>query len=254
VETLGVSHDNAWLQKSLDCLRTATDHAQGRYPVSVGHLRGPTDILFAALGAQPFLLACCDDPDQVRHLAALATRAWRVAACTQQAVIPTYHGGYVLRWFGLWAPGPAAWLQDDASGMLSPDFYRDLFLAAIGQALVFPYSVMHLHSTSLHIVDLLLDAPGLRAININMDPAGVSLDRAMPVLQRIQQHGKGLILSRDLYQNFTLDEFDDIVDVLSPRGLCVWLDAHSIEEAQAVLAKAKERCLTGRRHDIPVRK
>jgi len=243
IQSISVSPDNRWLQTSIDFLRAAARHAAGRYPVSVGHLRGPSDILFAMLGSESFLLSFYDQPERIQTLAHMAASAWMDAAQSQLHAVPRFYSGYVLRWFGIWAPQPAVWYQEDASTMISRDFYKDLFLASTRRALVFPYSVFHLHSPSLHIVDLILEAnlPNLRAFNINMDPTGISIDKAIPVLQRIQEHGKALILSKDLYENFTLKEYEEILKALSPRGLCVWLDGKTIEEAHEILSLAKEQ-------------
>ena len=243
IQTLFVSRENHWLKASIDFLRVAARHAAGRYPVSVGHLRGPTDILFAMLGSESFLLSFYDQPERIQTLAHLAASAWMDAAKSQLEVVPPFYSGYVLRWFGIWAPKPTVWYQEDASTMISREFYQDLFLASARRALVFPYSVFHLHSPSLHIVDLILkaDLPNLKAFNINMDPTGISIDKAIPVLQRIQEHGKALILSKDLYENFTLKEYEQILQALSPRGLCVWLDGKTVEEAHEILCLAKEQ-------------
>ncbi|MFN8007550.1 MAG: hypothetical protein U0V70_11100 [Terriglobia bacterium] len=243
IQSLSVSADNPWLEASLNFLKTAAGHAAGRYPVSVGHLRGPTDILFAMLGSELFFLSFYDQPEKIRTLAHMAAHAWTEAVRAQSSVVPLYHGGYVLRWFGLWAPQPTVWYQEDASTMISGEMYRDLFLAATREAMILPYTTFHLHSPSLHIVDLILEAnlPNLRAFNINMDPAGIPIEQAIPILQRIQARQKALILSKDLYENFTLEEYREILNGLSPRGLCVWLDGQSVEQACEILALAKEQ-------------
>ena len=248
IQSISVSPDNRWLRTSLDYLRDVARHAAGRYPVCVGHLRGPTDILFAMLGSESFFLAFYDQPERIQALAHMAASAWGDAAKAQLQAVPRFHNGYVLRWFGIWAPAPTVWYQEDTSTMISREFYRDLFLASTRSALVFPYSVFHLHSPSLHIVDLILEInlPNLRAFNINMDPTGISIDQAIPVLKRIQEHGKALILSKDLYDNFTLKEYAEILKALSPRGLCVWLDGKTIEEAHEILSLAKEQTVTSR--------
>jgi hypothetical protein len=248
IQSIVVSPDNRWLQTSIDFLRAAARHAGGRYPVCVGHLRGPTDILFAMLGSESFFLAFYDQPEKIQVLAHRAASAWVNAAKAQLNAVPRFHSGFVLRWFGLWAPAPTVWYQEDASTMISRDFYQELFLPSTRSALIFPYSVFHLHSPSLHIVDLILEAdlPNLKAFNINMDPTGISIDKAIPVLQRIQKHGKALILSKDLYENFTVREYEEILKALSPRGLCVWLDGKTIEEAHEILSLAKEQTMKSR--------
>jgi hypothetical protein len=195
------------------------------------------------LGSESFFLAFYDQPERIQALAQMAASAWVDVAKAQLHAVPRFHGGYVLRWFGIWAPAPTVWYQEDASTMISREFYKDLFLSSAWSAMVFPYTLFHLHSESLHIVDLILEAdfPNLKAFNINMDPTGISIDKTIPVLQRIQEHGKALILSKDLYENFTLKEYEEILNALSPRGLCVWLDGKTIEEAHEILSLAKDQ-------------
>jgi hypothetical protein len=235
------SEDNPWVQKLLEVVQTVVDYAAGRYAVGISHLRGPTDILIALLGPERFFLSFFDDPELIRRLARQAASVWLKVTRSQAKVIPAYRGGYGMRFYGLWAPARAACLQDDTSVMMSLDHYRQFFLDPIRTMSVFPYSMVHLHIPSLHIAETLAGLPNMRAINLTFDSQEITLQRAMPTLQRLQARKMPLILTKDAYEGFYLTEYEEILDGLSPQGLCVHLKADSVEEGRAVMAYVRER-------------
>ncbi len=236
ITDISVSPDNPWLGKLLEAMRTVVDYVGGRYGVSIGHMRGPTDILVALLGSEPFSLALYDDPERITRLAKQAAGIWLHVARSMAEIVPPYRGGYVMRQFGLWSPGPSVWLQDDTSSMMSLSHYRQFFLEPMRARSVFPYGVLHLHIQSLHIAETLVSVRNIRAINVYFDSPLVSLHDAMPVLRRLQERRMPLILAKTVYEGLTLEEYREILDSLSPNGLSVHLKAASIEEGREVMA------------------
>lgn len=235
------SGDNPWFQKLLDIQRAVVAHVGGRYAVGISHMRGPTDVLSALFGSARFFGMFFDQPDRVSRLAAQVAQVWQQVVQAQTAVVPAYRGGYGVRQFGLWAPERAVWLQDDTSSMMSLDHYRRFFLGPMRTMSAYPYGVLHLHIPSLHLAETLAEVPNVRAINLYFDAPNVSLQDAMPVLQRLQARGMSLILAKDVYQGFTMDEYDEIVDGLTPRGLSVHLAAASAQEGRAVMEAVRRR-------------
>jgi len=245
-QAIRFSPDNPWFRRLLAVQEAVVAHAAGRYPVSMSHLRGPTDILSAMLGSQPFLTALMDEPERVARLAQGAAQVWRAVAAAQEAVVPAYRGGYAIRQFGLWSPGRSVWLQDDTSSMMSLRHYRRTFLELMRTMSVYPFGVLHLHAPSLHIAETLADLPNIRAINVYFDSPAVTLQTALPALQRLQARRMPLILAKDVYAGFTLAEYREIMDGLSPNGLSVHLKAESVEEGRAVMAKTQAQQKAGR--------
>ena len=236
VQEIRFDEANPWFRQLLDVQVAVVEHAAGRYPVSLSHLRGPTDILSAMLGSQPFLTALVDEPERVARLARDVAEAWRRVAQAQETLVPAYQGGYAIRQFGLWSPGRSVWLQDDTSGMMSLRHYRRLFLAPMQTMSAYPFGVLHLHAPSLHLAETLAAVPNIRAINVYFDAPAVTLQAAMPILRRLQARQMLLILAKDVYAGFSLEEYREILDGLSPRGLSVHLKADSVEEGRAVMA------------------
>ena len=241
IENIPWSEDNPWFQKLLEVVQTVVDYVDGRYPVSISHLRGPADVLVALLGSEHFFLSFYDDPKLILRLARQAASVWLEVARAQTKIIPAYRGGYGIEFYGLWALGQAVWLQDDTSVTMSLDHYRRFFLDPMRTMSVFPYSTFHLHIPSLHIAETLADLPNVRAINLTFDSPTITMQHAMPTLQRLQARKMPLILTKDVYEGFSWAEYEEILDGLSPRGLSVHLKANSVEEGQAVMAHIRER-------------
>lgn len=241
IENISCPEDNPWLKKLLEVLQTVVDYAAGRYAVSLSHLRGPTDILIALLGSQRFFLSFFDDPERITRLAGQAAEVWLKVVRAQMEIVPAYRGGYGMRQFGLWAPERAVWLQDDTSGMMSLEHYCRFFLDPMRRMSSLPYGVLHLHIPSLHLAEMLAEVANIRAINLYFDSATVTLQDAMPTLKRLQARGMPLILAKDVYEGFSLAEYEEIMDGLSPGGLSLHLKADSVEEGRAVMRFVQER-------------
>jgi hypothetical protein len=235
------SQDNAWFKKLLDVLQTVVDYVAGRYAVGFSHLRGPTDILVAMLGSARFFAAFYDEPDLVHRMARQAAEVWLRVVQAEAEIVPPYRGGYGMRQFGLWSPDRAVWLQDDTSCMMSLGHYRQFFLAPMRLMSVFSYGVLHLHIPSLHVAETLAEVPNVRAINLYFDDQKITLQDAMPTMQRLQARKVPLILAKDVYEGFSQDEYDEILDGLSPRGLSVHLRAESVAEGRMVMAYVREK-------------
>jgi hypothetical protein len=235
VTSIAFDEQNPWFQVLLDVIETVVDYADGRYAVGLSHLRGPTDVLAALLGTTGLFAGFYDAPERIASLADQVATVWLNVAWAEAEIVPRYRGGYGVRQFGLWAPDLAPWLQDDTSSMMSVDHYRQLFLQPMERISTFPYGVLHLHIPSLHLAEMFAEVPNVRAINLYFDSPTVSLADAMPVLQRLQARRMPLILAKDVYEGFALEEYREILDGLSPRGLSVHLKATSIAQGRAVM-------------------
>ena len=85
--------------------------------------------------------------------------------------------GYVNP-FGIWAPGTVVRTQCDATAFLSAGHYAEWYLPydeRICEAV--DYSIIHLHSCSLHTVDVLLEVERPHAIQVTL---GVGAQRPVP--------------------------------------------------------------------------
>jgi hypothetical protein len=236
LELLETRWSLAWQEAAIGFIRALAESSSGRFPVAGPFLRGPADVVAALLGTERLCFEFHDHPQQIHRLARLCAEAWVEAARLIYKHIPPYHDGYVDAGRWLYAPGPSAYSSEDATALLSARVYREFFLP-YNQVIVdtFPYGYIHRHSASVQNLAALLDLRTSWAIEVTMDPNGPGLAEMLPIFQQIQEHGRPLIV-------FGLDdeaEVATLVSVLSPRGLCVFPQADTEEQARALLAAAR---------------
>lgn len=208
--------DNPWLEKFREGTRMLVERANGRYPIVQPLMRGPVDMMASALGHDRMVLAFLDHPDGAQILLNHCTDLFIGLAETHLSLAPPFHGGYTD--YGIWAPGPIIRTQADNAVLLSPRLYRERFLPCYARIFRrFEYSVIHLHSGCLHIVDDLLEQEELNAIQVSIDfPGGPLAEEVLPVLERMHQK-KPLILTGAV----TDRALRLLLDTLSPAGLCL---------------------------------
>ena len=213
----GVPADSdPWLTRFRQGTALLAGRAGGRFPVIQPLMRGPLDMMAAALGHEAMATAFYDDPGLGRELLALCTDIFVALARQHVAQAPGFLGGDVT--FGLWAPGRAIRTQLDNAVLLSPRLYQDCFLPHDSRVFdSFDLVVMHVHSGCLHIVDALLSAPELDAIQVSIDfPGGPLLSDILPALERIQGR-KPLIVTGPA----TEDEIERTLSLLPPAGVAL---------------------------------
>ena len=154
----GPADDDPWLTRFRQGTALLAERAGGRFPVIQPLMRGPLDMMAAALGHEAMATAFHDDPGLARELLTLCTDIFLALAWQHVGLAPGFLGGDVT--FGLWAPGRAIRTQLDNAVLLSPRLYRDCFLPHDSRVFdCFDLVVIHVHSGCLHIVDALLSAP-----------------------------------------------------------------------------------------------
>jgi hypothetical protein len=145
--------------------------------------------------------------------------------------LPLWGGGWFDAQYCLWAPGPIARLQEDASAVFSPTLYNRL-VAPADRLLArhFPCAFMHLHSTSMFLLDAFLEIEELRCFEINNDAAGPPLGTMVPFFQRVQRAGRSLLVRGA----FTPEELRLLLGSLEPRGLMLLVMVRDAREVDAL--------------------
>jgi len=185
---------DAWL----DCMRRETERiASAVEPdcwVSPSILRGPSDALAALRGMTGFFMDLHDNPGAVETAARRANDVLMRLLDLHYSIVPPKMGGYG-QFFGYWAPGKTAMLQEDALGMVSPAVYRDIFMplnAAIVKQLG-SHVLFHFHSTGFkHYADV-MEIPGLAGVEMSMETIGPGLLEMVPVFQWILERTRLLL-------------------------------------------------------------
>ena len=240
-EELGLSWDQA-LQKRLDCgnpwfikqrqfLDALVRRADGRYPVSPGPELGPTDLHAVLRGHYQSILDLTDEPAKSAELLLRLGHAFVEFFRESWKRLPAFHGGYFDAQYQLWAPGPIVRMQEDATAVCSPGLYRRI-VQPVDRMISrqFACSFIHLHSTSLFLLDAFLDIQELRCFEINIETFNASLETMIPHFRQVQRARRPLVLRGSL----TEDELRLLLDSLDPRGLYLHIIPGSQQEIDAL--------------------
>lgn len=228
-----LDHAGPWYERYMSFIDSLVGRARGRFPVSHGTLIGPCDLAAMLRGHGQHVEDLLFQPEATAaHLRRMGEIFTEI---TQEAWqrIPLYHGGYYDAQYQIWAPGPIARMQEDASGLYSPTLYRQLlqpvdrFVA--GQ---FASAFIHLHSTSMFLLDAFLEVEGIRLFQVNYEKTSGGPDMAgmIPFFRLIQRAGRPLLVRG----SFTPDEARLLVDALDVRGLYVYVMVSDMREVEAL--------------------
>ena len=161
--------------------------SNGRCAVVQPLMRGPSDLAEAVLGHQLMSFSIYDYPQSLQRFLEEATDTFIAILRALLTRIPPIQDGYVSP-FGIWAPGTVVRTQCDATAFLSASHYAQWFLpydVRICQSV--DYSLIHLHSCSLHTVDPLLAVERPHAIQVTLEtgPQVPSLAEMLPTFHKI---------------------------------------------------------------------
>ncbi len=235
LEGLKLPKDSPWFRKYIEFVRALTADAAGDYPVGMPILRGAADIMGALRGHTEAIMDLLESPDEAKALAARAADALIDLTREHHAATEPFCGGYFIEQYCMWAPGPLVRMQEDASAVYSPTLYRDIVREEDRRvARAFPYSLIHLHSSSLFLLDDFLDIAEIGVFQINRDVGEMGLPELVPYLKRIQKAGRRIFLRGPL----DAEDFRLVAKELSPTGLMVQSVVANTEEARALSAEA----------------
>jgi len=222
-----------WFKKYMEFGETLVRKSRGRFPVSHGTLFGPTDLFGSFRGHTRSLIDLMDEPERCQEA------LWKFAYLFQEITeefwkrVPLFGGGYFDAQYQLWTEGAIIRMQEDAIAVYSPKLYRD-YVQPIDRYLArqFAGSFMHLHSTSMFLLDLILEIEELRCLQVNYEvgSGGPDIHGMIPYFQKIQAANRPLIVRG----SFTLEELRALVDGLDPRGLYLYIMVTDMQEAESL--------------------
>ncbi len=235
LEGFTLDRESPWYRKYQDFAEALVRRSDGRFPVSHGTLVGPSDIFAALRGHGQSVLDMMDDPERSERLMHTAGELFRQMTEDIWAKLPRFHGGWYDAQYQIWAPGPIARLQEDVVALYSPDLYRR-FIQPVDREVAshFPSAFMHLHSTSMFVLDLFLEVDEIRLFEINNDVGGPPIEKMIPHFRKVQQARKPLLIRG----SFSPDELRLLMDSLEPAGLYLYImvqDEAEIERLRPIL-------------------
>ncbi|MBC8869676.1 MAG: hypothetical protein H8E44_09680 [Planctomycetes bacterium] len=222
-----LDHENPWFRKCMEFVDALVDRADGRYPLSHGAELGPTDLHAVLRGHNESIMDLIDEPEKSAEL--LMHLGYVFVEFFQETWkrLPLYHDGYFDAQYQVWAPGPIIRMQEDATAVFSPDLYRKLVQPVDRMiAKQFACNFIHLHSTSMFMLDAFLEIEELRCFEINIEPFNIPVAGMIEYFKMVQDADRPLLIRG----SFTADEIRLVRDSLDPRGLYLHIMPESKEE------------------------
>ena len=231
LKNVQLDRQNPWFKKYVDFIDTLVETADGRFPVTHGTLSGPTDLAGMYRGHTQNLYDLIEEPEESMALLWDMTNAFKEITEVVWERAPLFHDGYFDAQYQLWTPGPTIRMQEDAIAVYSPDLYRK-FVQPLDQFLAKNFSAcfMHLHATSMHALDDLLDIDGLNCFQVNYEvtSGGPPIEGMIPYFRKMQDANRSILVRG----SFTPDELSLLIDSLDPRGLYIYIMVQDMKEVE----------------------
>jgi hypothetical protein len=207
---------NPWFQKYVEFARALVARSEGRYPVSHGAELGPTDLHALLRGHGESILDLMDEPARSAELLSHLGRVFAEFFEETWKLLPLYQGGYFDAQYQLWAPGPMIRIQEDATAVFSPRLYREL-VQPVDRMIArrFECNFIHLHSTSMFMLDAFLEIEELGCFEINLEPFNIPVEGMIRYFKMVQDADRPLLIRGSVSE----DEARLLIDSLDPRGL-----------------------------------
>ena len=224
-----LDHQNPWFKKYIEFAQALVTESRGRFPVSQAPDLGPTDLHAVLRGHSQSIIDLCDEPEKSAELLRNMGEIFREFTEELWKCVPLFHGGYFDAQFSLWSPGPIIRMQEDASAVYSPQLFRKL-VQPVDRVLAsrFASAFIHLHSTSMFLLEAILEIEEIRCYEINNDVCGPPIKEMVPYFQRVQKAKRPLLIRG----SFSPEELRVLMDSLEPRGLYLLIMVKTMEEIE----------------------
>ncbi len=226
-----LDHDHPWFRKYIDFAKALAKKADGRYPVSHSAELGPTDIHALLRGHNESIMDLMDYEKESSELLWKLGHIFREFTQELWKQIPLYHGGYFDAQYQLWSPGPIVRMQEDATAVYSPALYRKL-VQPVDRMIAgsFANSFIHLHSTSMFLLEAFLEIEEIRCFEINIEKFNITVKDMIPYFRRVQEAKRPLLIRG----SFDEDELRMVCDSLAPRGLYLHIIVEKKQEVETL--------------------
>jgi len=231
LEDVKLDYKSPWFKKYIEYAKTLVKRANGHFPVSHGAFRGPSDLLGLLRGTTQSIIDLYVEPKKVKELLWKLTNIFIEITEEIWKEIPLFEEGYFDGMYQLWAPGSIVRLQEDASALYSPKLYRK-FLQPLDRKIAeyFDNCFIHLHSTSMFLLDAFLEIEEIRCFEINNDEGGPAIKDMIPYFKMVQKAERPLLIRG----SFSQSDIKQLMDLLDPRGLYLLIMVKDLEEVNTL--------------------
>ena len=232
------SPNNLDLKRHEEIIKGLVEYAKEKCFVTLTDNCGVMDALANLRGSQNLLMDLIDYPDEVKKMTTKIATVLKDTTLQHAALVRENNkGGSVHQWMHLWSEGLVHQLQCDFSVMVSPEMFNEFILPEIESTCQWiEKSIYHLDGQEqIVFLDSLLSVKDLKAIQWVSVAGQPDVSQFIPVLQRIQNAGKNLVLMPRAC------EVEKLMNSLSSRGLQMVVQGVSTrEEADELLNCVKK--------------
>lgn len=231
LEEVDGAYTEELLNKHLEIARYLTERAEDQYFVGMPDSTGTIDALGQLYGSQNVLMDLIDEPELIKHAVEELNRGWIKTNEMFYQISKEVNQGGAHAWLHLLAPGRLTHMQCDMSVMFSADMYEEFVLDELKQQMEWlEYPVYHFDGIEQekHLVHI-LKLEKLKAIQWTHVAGQPSASHYVPVLKRIQEAGKSLVIMAPA------SDVPILLDELSAKGLYIHTEAEDKEQAEEII-------------------
>ena len=235
-EKIVLDEDSYLYRQTFNAAKYLCEEANGEYLISMPDNSGNIDVLGSERGAAKLLMDLISEEEAVKKCLRRIQEIWETSTAKIYEYLKPYnYGGSCIGWLNTWAPGFHNQMQSDMSVMFSNDYYETYIREELEkQAAFVDCALYHFDGIEqIRHLDTLLSIERLRMIQWTSVVGQPSPLNYIPVLQRIQKAGKGLLLL------LKPQEVEPMLENLSSRGLYICTTVADKEEAEAMVKLAK---------------
>jgi len=222
------------LSNELTYVRQLGKLGLGKYLVAVADNCGMVDTLANLCGSEALLEYMIEDPDWVKAcLRSVMDAYFDSTRSFYEALSENNIGGSTQGWMQLWADGKLQHLQADFCVMISPKMFEEFILPDLEEACDWlDYSIYHFDGQEqIRHLDMLLSIKKLNTIQWTHVAGQPDFTAFIPVYQKIQAAGKGLIMAPT-----SVRQAKELIDNLKPQGLYLIINANNEVNAKEYLS------------------
>lgn len=224
-EKLKLDENNEWLRLVIDGISHYREKWGGDFVPKMRGADGPSDIANIVRGNELFY-DVYDEPEKVTKLVDFCADAAKFTLELQKKAAGETYGGY-LTGFDIWMPGNCiGQISEDASCMMSPDIYTELFLGGLKRLVAgYDHVMLHTHSLGKDKLPIFAQIPNIDVIELSSDP---NADRAIEVWRQYRE----VLADKIVITAPTLEELKANADLLAGRKSIIWFYAKTLDEAR----------------------
>lgn len=230
--------ENSFLyRQTFDAAKYLCEEAKEEYLVSMPDISGNIDVLGILRTSSEMLVDMISEEDEVKECLKKIQLIWEKSTSGIYEYLKDYNfGGSSIGWLNTWAPGFHNQMQSDMSVMFSNELYETYIREElVKQSAFLDYPLYHFDGMEqIRHLDTLLSIDQLKMIQWTSVVGQPSPLDFIPVLQRIQKAGKGLLLL------LKPEEVEPMLTNLSAKGLYICVNTEDRDTADSMIKLAEK--------------